>query len=735
MNINLKSFQIKAINDLNNAVESGNKNIVLESGTGSGKTIILTNFISDFLKEKPDYAVVWFCPGKGNLEEQSKSKMDRYIPSSNTKNLEEVLNQGFLVGDVAFINWELVTKSGNRAISDGEYKNLFDRIEIAQDQGIKFLVIIDEEHLNKTIKSHDVIEMFSPTNIIRASATPKKDKTATHIQIPDEEIVKSGLVKRLLVVNEDIENEVELENQTSYLLNLALKKQQEIKEEFIKRKVAINPLIIIQIPNKSEKLISDVEQYLDIKGLNYENNQLAVWLSEKKENLEGVEEYTSPVKAIIIKQAIATGWDCPRSYILVKLRDNMSETFEIQTIGRIRRMPEAKHYDNNILDNCYLYTFDEKYKEGVKDHLGYGALEAMTLFLKEEHKDFKLKKQKISALQYEINPINVLKTFEEFMRQEYGIVKNKFDLNRNALLSYGYNFETSIKVKTYKGKLSSIHKKELIHLNQVTVKMLLDTHQHGRDFHHTANILARSIGLTYDSMTTIIRRLFCKEPFYKGKVIDLELKELYAFVINNSEILERNFKKAISSEKYNGEHQMTFTANNVEEEFTIPRQVIFTYDKTIHDFESYSKNVYDGYISTAIPRSQGEKLFERFCNEFDNVEWFYKNGDKGTEYFSIVYSDNSSKKHHFYPDYIVSINGEVWIIEVKGGEGEDGKSEDIDLFSYKKMMALIEYTDKYKIKGGFVRYNKADMRLYISTTEYTEHMTDKNWIRIDKFFM
>ena len=63
-----------------------------------------------------------------------------------------------------------------------------------------------------------------------------------------------------------------------------------------------------------------------------------------------------------MKQAISTGWDCPRAKILVKLRDNMSEDFETQTIGRIRRMPQAHHYENTLLDNCYLYTFDEKYE-------------------------------------------------------------------------------------------------------------------------------------------------------------------------------------------------------------------------------------------------------------------------------------------------------------------------------------------------------------------------------------
>lgn len=71
----------------------------------------------------------------------------------------------------------------------------------------------------------------------------------------------------------------------------------------------------------------------------------------------------------------------------MKLRDNMDETFEIQTIGRIRRMPEAKHYESDLLDSCYLYTLDEKFTAGVKMALDKGALNACTLFLKNEYKD------------------------------------------------------------------------------------------------------------------------------------------------------------------------------------------------------------------------------------------------------------------------------------------------------------------------------------------------------------
>ena len=139
-------------------------------------------------------------------------------------------------------------------------------------------------------------------------------------------------------------------------MDKALTKRRKIHSEFLRRKVEVNPLIVVQLPNKSDVLLDSIETYLSAQGITYENNQLAVWLAGKKQNLESISENNAESIVVIIKQAIATGWDCPRAHILVKLRDNMSETFEIQTIGRIRRMPEAKHYEDDLLDCCYLYT-------------------------------------------------------------------------------------------------------------------------------------------------------------------------------------------------------------------------------------------------------------------------------------------------------------------------------------------------------------------------------------------
>ena len=69
-----------------------------------------------------------------------------------------------------------------------------------------------------------------------------------------------------------------------------------------------------------------------------------------------MKELNSPIEFLIFKQAIDTGWDCPRASVLVRFREIKSEPFEIQTVGRILRMPQGYHYDNEILNKGYIYT-------------------------------------------------------------------------------------------------------------------------------------------------------------------------------------------------------------------------------------------------------------------------------------------------------------------------------------------------------------------------------------------
>ncbi len=432
MAIQLKNFQLKAIDSLMEAMHSDKREIILKSCTGSGKTIILTHFIDTYMRSFGNTVFVWLTPGKGNLEEQSKEKMDRYVYGASTKLLCDIMTCGFNSGDSCFINWEKLTKKGNTALRDSERTNFIEHIERALDAGVSFKVIVDESHQNDTIKADEIIEYFKTDKIVRCSATPKLYKNAYMIEVPEEDVIAEGLIKKLLIINENFEQNITVEDQITYLIDKALDKQRELHSAFLKLKANINPLIIIQLPNKSDALLESVENFFNSKGISYENNQLAVWLSDKKQNLEDIIEPNAEQIAVIIKQAIATGWDCPRAHILVKLRDNMSETFEIQTIGRIRRMPEAKHYENDLLDSCYLYTLDSAFTESVKQTLGKGALDAKKLFLKPEHRAFTIITEYKTDVPFPRDAALTLRIFSSYFKTKYNLT-GKLTENKTKL--------------------------------------------------------------------------------------------------------------------------------------------------------------------------------------------------------------------------------------------------------------------------------------------------------------
>ena len=351
--------------------------------------------------------------------------MDKYIHASQTKLLSDVMTAGFEENDSCFINWEKLTKKGNNALKDSERTNFIEHIQHALNDGIRFIIIVDESHQNNTIKADEIIQYFHTDKIIRCSATPKGIAKAEIIEIPEEDVIAAGLIKKMLVINQDFPQTIETDDQTAFLLEKALLKQRELRAAFLQNDTDINPLIVIQIPNKSETLQDGVERYLETQGLTYENGQLAVWLSDQHENLEGIDKPNAVSSAVIIKQAVATGWDCPRAHILVKLRDNMDETFEIQTIGRIRRMPEAKHYQSDLLDSCYLYTLDEKFTAGVKLALDKGALNACTLFLKNEHKDVMLISEQRTMITSTRNPQKALQAVVSYAQKNSELVRTR----------------------------------------------------------------------------------------------------------------------------------------------------------------------------------------------------------------------------------------------------------------------------------------------------------------------
>lgn len=726
MDMNLADFQLRVIADLKEAMESDKRDIILKSPTGSGKTIMLTLFMDEYCKSVPNIVFIWLTPGKGDLEEQSKAKMDKYIHNAQTKLLADVMTSGFAENDCCFINWEKLTKKGNNALKEGERKNFLEHIETAQNNGLQFKIIVDESHQNDSVKANEILEYFNTDKIIRASATPKGYTNAVLIEVDEADVIASGLIKKLLVINEGFAQHEDVDDQVGFLLERALLKHRELAVAFVQQNAKVNPLIIVQLPNKNDVLLDQVESWFERKQITYENGSLAIWLSDKKENLDNIEEPNADPIAVIIKQAVATGWDCPRAHILVKLRDNMNETFEIQTIGRIRRMPEAKHYGSDLLDRCYLYTLDEKFTEGVQTSLGKGALDAVKLYLKKGHKQFSLQGEyKADLTTAARDSRQALEAIAAYFAKAYKTSKD-YKSNQMRLETFGYDFSTDVVRHTVSGDIRKLSNDEIKKLNDVRINEPLNTHKHGREFHHEVSNIGLKIGLTYDQMNVIVRRLFGGKDKYAKRILELEIRHLYAFVINNSDRLRHDILKALAANLKQGALP---SANQVTTfEFKFPQEMVFTYNGAAKDQSLMMKNVYDGYLVSAEPRSDSERAFEKYCENSQSVKWLYKNGDKGSEYFSLVYSDNAGKLKSFYPDYIIGLqNGETWIIETKGGFDRTGKSEDIDPFSPKKFEVLKSYLEKHNIKGGFVRKDKQSQELCICSENYSDDITSNDW--------
>ncbi|MBE5741214.1 MAG: restriction endonuclease subunit R [Clostridiales bacterium] len=727
MSIRLADFQLRTMGELHNAMEDNSiSNIVLKSPTGSGKTILLTHFMNEYIMSHKNIVFVWLTPGKAELEKQSKLKMDKYIHNSKTKLLPDIMTAGFEDGDCCFINWEKLTKKGNTAISGSERDNFYDKIDKALDNGLEFKIIIDESHQNFTEKSDTLVQMFKTNKIIRCSATPKIDQKAKLINISESEVISAGLITKLLVINENFPKLVETDNETTYLLDKALDKQKELKQRYVDLGLDINPLIIVQLPNNSEDLRFEVERYFESKGINYEND-LALRISGLHINNENIEEKNSNQIALIMKLAVATGWDCPRASILVKLRENMNEDFEIQTIGRIRRMPEAKHYNDDLLDSCYLYTLDEKFTAGVKESMGDKALNRTTLFLKNEYKDIKLVKEQRGVVYDTKDSRRTLNVIASFLKEEYSLNGNK-SVNQQKLKDNQFIFNDNVLATALTGSSLVEDLSNDNNLDKINFQLNYDLSKLGREYLNCVTKIGKEIRFDYVTTNKILTFLFSNKVPYAKKLLDLTTRQLYTFVINNFELLKHCFRDAMYKDIKEAE-QIALDLHKISTKpFIIPRSINFTYDSTKKVQSVYSKNVYDGYLSSAEVRSQSEKLFEKYCEKSSSVDWFYKNGDKGEEYLSIVYPDNSNFYKLFYPDYIISVNGELWIIETKGSFSRYGESNDIDNFTPKKFNELKRYLKDNNLKGGVVRFDEDSNELCICLDNYNEDIHSDSWL-------
>lgn len=743
--VDLKDFQEDAVSELVDlirkqltAIDAGARvdpNIIFKSPTGSGKTLMMTEALrrlaEDMFLSDKHFVFLWLAPVKLHAQSYDKLKKELRDDVYNLVNIDNGLSDGVLAPNtILFSNWEKLNSTANRdapekdlkkgdwtntAVREGEQPNLQTILRATREAGGKIVLIIDECHQTffgeKSRRFVD--EIVKPALILQMSATPKEKPT---VETKYENVVESGLIKNQIIINNDLANSSDEKKTTiENLISEALKQREILADEYKRLGKNINPLLLIQLPNDTETL-SDLDQrYRDIienylldEGIASEYGNLAVWLSEEKTNLENITDLDNRVKVLLFKQAIALGWDCPRAQVLLMLRDIKSDSFKIQTLGRVLRMPEATHYLNDTLNTAYIYTDLESIKVDTDETDPMRNL-------------IKYKQSRINPL---FNSSLITLPDSIFLtRVDYGDLRQSFRFVLENALEQAFDLDPTDDEKTCYDKFDQ---KLAIYDNELTTPILSDEIVKNIDTLIPLGNKSSVVNLKMDDATVEnIFNLILRENiqpfknfarsrsvvytglrniFERGGFDDFKIQRIFACSKENQRILAQIFE--ISIDQYNQIHQQEMkerrNRNSTQTDFTIPQTDEFSDNST--EIPTI-RNVYVDYYRKNNAPTSTEIPFENYIDHCQDVLWWYKNGDKGEKYFAIEYYEMDSKtlthRAAFYPDYIVKFkDGTVGIFDTKIGFTADNEH------ARQKANALQKYLRNHRdlhLWGGLVK--------------------------------
>lgn len=732
----LKTYQEEAIEDLlkksNKLIDLGGERLaVFQSPTGSGKTIMLAEFIKRLVtqnKDEKSISVIWAAPRK--LHNQSKKKLEEYYLENNIiscKNFWELTEKKIREDEILFINWESINKEKNLIVRENESDFYLDKIvENTKLDGRIIVLIIDESHHAATSEiSRNLLSDIAPNLTIEVSATPVLDSEDEKIKVYLEDVKNEGMIKKRAVLNECFVNNLtggQLESAASngtdlMLLDESLKKRAHIKEIYDELGVDINPLLLIQLPdrksNEEDLLLDSITNHLNkIHDINESNDKLAIYLSEKKINLSNISKNNHPSEVLIFKQAIALGWDCPRAHILTLFRNWKSLNFSIQTIGRIMRMPEPEtgHYRNEILDQSYIYTNIEEVN--IQEDISNGYLRI--------HSSSRSKKTdlKLSSVH--------TKRQREKTRLNPSFTDLFLDLS-----------------KKYKLKDKIVTKNNVVDTNLLTQKVIEDHDSNLKfnekelklkleklsDFQKFFDYFIRdNLSPFFPEDRSVKRVNFSIYKFFKENLklsYEDSLKEIISIVLDKRNQI--HFKNVLenSKEKYIDLIKDNKQILEQESNWDIPECLSYFSDVTE---VKVCKSIMKPFFTKKL--SKPEKEFINYIETSSEVDWWYRNGDQDNIHFAIPYGKKDNQKP-FYVDFIVCRkNGKLGFVDTKSGWTID------DAKSSGKIEGLRDYIQQdQSYSGGIIANTKADCtgswKIFKKNSKLLKKDDFSNWDDLD----
>ncbi|MBK6594571.1 MAG: DEAD/DEAH box helicase family protein [Burkholderiales bacterium] len=240
------------------------------------------------------------------------------------------------------------------------------------------MVVIDEGHHAYTETALKTIDGFNPSFMLELSATPRvnSDKGSGSnilVNVRGTDLDEAEMIK--LPIHVDMRGWSDWQSCLASSLERLDGLQREAFALQSETNRYIRPILLVQVERTGKDMrdagfihAEDAKAYLMQLGLT--EKQIAIKTSDRND-LNAPENIAllSPqceVRAIITKQALQEGWDCPFAYVLCALAAGKEIRAMTQLMGRILRLPHVAKTGRPALDACYVLCHDAKTGDVVK---------------------------------------------------------------------------------------------------------------------------------------------------------------------------------------------------------------------------------------------------------------------------------------------------------------------------------------------------------------------------------